>query len=326
MKNIRDIAKLAGVSHSTVSRVINGIGSVKPKTREKIERIMAEQGYKPNVYARGMLGSLDKTLGVVIPDVMDPFFSSMLSGIEDVCQAGSAKLLVAESGLTADGELDAVNLMLGRGCDALIVQSKLASDEQLAEIMTKNDTLLLINRHLEGFTERCFYLDNYMGGYLAVQMLLEKGCHSIAMISRDFSMDDARQRYLGNVDALKEAGLEVDRRTFIQEAATLQGGAIAGRKLLTTGIPFDGVVCYNDAMALGLMQVMADNGIVAPRDIRVVGFDDIEVSSFSVPRLSTIHYPIREMAESAARLALQLDRDVDVISRWEPKMIPRESH
>jgi LacI family transcriptional regulator len=326
VKNIRDIAKLAGVSHSTVSRVINGSESVKPKTREKIEKIMAEHGYKPNIYARGMLGSLEKTLGVVIPDVMDPFFSAMVSGIEQVCQSHNASMLIAESGLTEEGELEAIGLLLDRGCDAFIVQSKLLDDARLSELLVKHENMLLINRSIDGLESRCFYFDNYSGGRLAVEAVLAKGRKSIAIVSRSFAIEDAQQRYQGSVDCLRDAGLAFDDRLFVQSDASLQGGSIAGRMLLTTGLNFDAVVCFNDVMALGLMQVLNDNGVRSPVDVSVVGFNDLEVSRFSVPRLTTIHYPIEQMAQVAAMQALELSVDDERSLVWRPELMLRESH
>ncbi len=331
MKNIRQIAKLAGVSHSTVSRVLNGSDSVKPQTRERVEKVMAEQGYKPNIYARGMLGQSPKTLGVVIPNVMDPFFSTVIASIERVCRSQATQLLIAEGKTTSESELEAINYLLNKGCDRLLVHVKALSDEQLSVVLQKSREIYLINRTFAAFAARCSSFDNYSGGRAAAKAIIERGRSSVAIVTDANAIEDATDRLQGFVDELEANNISVSGKMIFAASSNLQGGTIAARSLLTKGVSFDAVLCYNDMMAAGVIQALQDNGINVPTDVSVVGFDDLEIAHYLVPRLSTIKYPVAEMAETMTHAILQdLAGDDSALAslrtRWEPMFVSRESH
>jgi LacI family transcriptional regulator len=331
MKNIRQIAKLAGVSHSTVSRVLNGSESVKKETRERVEKVMAEQGYKPNIYARGMLGESPKTLGVVIPNVMDPFFSTVISSIERVCRSQATQLLIAEGKTTPDTELEAINYLLNKGCDRLLVHTKALSDEQLAVVLNKSKEIYLINRAHPAYPERCSGFDNYVGGGLAAKALIGRGRVSVAIVTSSIMIEDATDRLQGFIDELHANDISLSKDMIFSAASSLNGGTVAARSLLTKGAKFDAVFCYNDIMAAGVIQALQDNGVNVPADVSVVGFDDLEIANYLVPRLSTIRYPVAEMAEAMTQAILQdLNGDGSALAslnnRWQPVFVSRESH
>lgn len=331
MKNIRQIAKLAGVSHSTVSRVLNSSDSVKRQTRERIEKVMAEHGYKPNVFARGMLGESPKTLGVVIPNVMDPFFSTVISSIEQVCRSQATQLLIAEGKTTPDSELEAINYLLNKGCDRLLVHAKALSDEQMAVVMGKSSEIYLINRAHPSFAGRCSNFDNYNGGRLAAKAIIERGRTSVAIVTISGAIEDANGRVQGFMDELHSNDISLNEDMIFSAASNLNGGTVAARSLLTKGANFDAVFCYNDIMAAGVIQALQDNGINVPADVSVVGFDDLEIANYLVPRLSTIRYPVAEMAEKMTQAILQeLNGDDSALAslnnRWQPIFVSRESH
>lgn len=331
MKNIRQIAKLAGVSHSTVSRVLNGSDSVKQQTRERVEKVMAEQGYKPNIYARGMLGESPNTLGVVIPNVMDPFFSTVISSIERVCRAQATQLLIAEGKTTPDAELEAINYLLNKGCDRLLVHVNALCDERLAVVLGKSKDIYLINRAHPAFSGRCLSFDNYLGGRIAAKALMERGRKSVAIVMNASAIEDATDRLQGFMDELQANDISLSEDMIFYAASNLQGGTVAARSLLTKGVTFDAVLCYNDIMAAGVLQALQDSGIKVPSDVSVVGFDDLEIANYLVPRLSTVKYPVAEMAEMMTNAILQdLNGDASALASlndiWHPSFVSRESH
>lgn len=332
MKNIREIAKLAGVSHSTVSRVINGSQSVKEMTRLRVEQVMAEYGYKPNVFARGMLGVTQTTLGIVIPNVLDPFFSELISAVENVCLERSAQLLIAEGKRTADSEFEAINYLLNKGCDRLLIHSKALSDEQLGIVLKRSPEIFLINRQLSGFDGRFIAFDNYTGARQSALAVIERGRRHIAVVTPHFTIADSNERLNGFSDELIQHGLTLNKDMIFNEESTQKGGMIAARTMLASGKLFDAVLCYNDMMAIGVIQALSDNGIRVPDDVSVVGFDDLEIAQYFVPRLSTIHYPVAEMAEQMVNCLLEnmehnnCAQNGALTAMWAPLFVGRESH
>lgn len=330
--NIRDIARLAGVSHSTVSRVLNNSPSVKPETRAAVEKVMADTGYRPNVFARSMSGVMAATIGVVIPDLQDPFFSTVISAVEHVAKQYQVQLLMASIVAFENAEQGAVDYLVDRGCDALIVHARTTDDALLQKLMAHNERMYLLNRNVKGFQERCFWFDNYRGGRLAAAAVLTRGRFDVAIVTDNLSSFESEERLRGIKDEFIDQGVDYDRVLIIREPPNLRGGLVAGRHILMRGTSLAAVLCFNDVMALGVMQALSDHNLRVPDDVGVVGFDDLDIASYSVPRLSTINYPVEAMAEQAAKVALagQVDgiHDAPACIRtvWEPHFVPRESH
>lgn len=292
---------------------------------------MAEQGYKPNIYARGMLGETQTTIGLVIPNVMDPFFSTVISSIEKVCRSESARLLIAEGKTSLESELEAINYLLNRGCDRLLVHCKALSDEQLGVVMKKAPEIFLLNRALAEFEGRYVSFGNYQGGRLAAKALIEKGRRQIAVVSNESGIEDAIERLRGFKDEMAAQGVSFDDSALFLSEGNHRGGMVSARSLLTRGLKFDGVFCYNDMMAAGVMLALHDNGIDVPSEVSVIGFDDLEIASYLVPRLSTVKYPVAEMAEKTTHAILQdLNGDGSALASlnnfWQPMFVSRESH
>ncbi|MBB1405191.1 LacI family DNA-binding transcriptional regulator [Pseudoalteromonas sp. SG44-5] len=328
MATIKDVARIAGVSVASVSRVLNNGPKVSKKTIENVLKAMKDLNYTPNANARALVTQRSTTIGVVIPDLVDPFFASLANGVEQVARQNNMQLLLSTGLVSAESEMQAINLLIERRCDVMVVHSKKLSDEALIALAKKTSGLVLIDRYIEEIAERCVWLDNLEGGKIAARHLLSLNHKSFACISSKHQIDDPLLRLQGFQHELKLVGADVDLIEY--GPPTLQGGEIATQKLLASGKSFSALFVYNDAMAIGAISTLEDNGFKVPYDISVLGFDDVLLSRYSRPKLSTLNYPIGKMAIQATNIALELSTNNTIIDdrknyKHIPRIIKRES-
>jgi LacI family transcriptional regulator len=327
MANIYEVAELAGVSLATVSRVINPGAKVSEKTRQKVLDAMQQLGYRPNSIAQSLATRSSNAVGVLVSELHGPFFGAMLSAIEHTLKAAGKFVMVAAGHNNESQERDAIRFLVSRNCDALIVHVERLSDRFLLDHDHQTTPLVVMNRKVRGLADHCFSLNNELGGYLATQALLRRRHKRIAYISGPLDWVDARQRLAGHKRALAEAGVKFDQRLLHEGDYHEPGGSEALTALYTQGIPFTAVVCANDEMAAGAMAAAHERGLELPRELSIVGFDDAPISRYVYPRLTTVHYPIADMANMAARWVLRnvYDQPQDVQQVFEPKLIERDS-
>ena len=330
MPTIKDVARLSGVSVASVSRVLNNGPKVSKKTIEKVLKVMKDLNYTPNANARALVTQKSTTLGVVIPDLIDPFFASLANGVEQVARQKNMQLLLSTGLVTAESEMQAINLLIERRCDVMVVHSKKLSDEVLIELANKVSGLVLIDRYIKDIAHRCVWLDNLEGGKIAARHLLTLNHKNFACISSKHQIDDPLLRLQGFQSELQSAGIDIDTNLIEYGEPTLQGGEMATQKLLASGKRFSALFAYNDAMAIGAISTLEDNGLKVPSDIAVLGFDDVLLSRYSRPKLSTLNYPIEEMAMQAANIGLELSAkqvEIDKCKNYKhiPRLVKRES-
>jgi LacI family transcriptional regulator len=237
-------------------------------------------------------------------------------------------VLVAAGHSKEEQEREAIRFLVSRNCDALIVHVEALPDKFLLEHDHEKTPLIVMNRKVRGLADRCFSLNNELGGYLATQSLLRLKHKRIAYISGPLDWVDARQRLAGHKRALEEAGVKFDERLLHEGDYHETGGQDALSALYQKNLPFSAVVCANDEMAAGAMAAAHERGLELPRELSIVGFDDAPISRYVYPKLTTIHYPIADMAEMAARWVLKhvYEQDqVDVRQAFEPKLVERDS-
>lgn len=330
MSTIKDVARIAGVSVATVSRVANNGPKVSEKTKEKVSKIMRELGYTPNANARALVSQKSTTIGVVIPELTDPFFASLANGVEQVAREQHMQLLLSTGQVSAESERQAINLLVERRCDVMVVHSKKLSDQELIELSEKIHGLVVIDRYIEAIANRCIWLDNFEGGKIAARHLLALAHQNFACISSKYQIEDPKLRLSGFRSELALAEIALDEQLIEYGEPNLQGGEIAAQNLLASGKSFSAVFVYNDAMAIGAISTLEDNGYHVPADISVIGFDDVLLSRYSRPKLTTLNYPIEQMAKQAANLALDLSQqkeinDSNTSLKHIPRLIKRES-
>ncbi|GGD24687.1 HTH-type transcriptional regulator GalR [Franconibacter pulveris 1160] len=328
MATIKDVARLAGVSVATVSRVINDSPKASDASRQAVLEAMETLNYHPNANARALAQQTTETVGLVVSDVSDPFFGAMAKAVEQVAYNTNNFLLIGNGYHNELKERQAIEQLIRHRCAALVVHAKMIPDEELAPLMKQIPGMVLINRILPGFERRCVALDDRYGAWLATRHLIQQGHTRIGYLCSNHAISDAEDRLQGYYDALKEHGLPCNERLVSFGEPDESGGEQAMTELLGRGKQFTAVACYNDSMAAGAMGVLNDNGIDVPKEISLIGFDDVLVSRYVRPRLTTIRYPIVTMATQAAELALALADNrtpPEVTHLFSPTLVRRHS-
>ncbi|WP_028021735.1 substrate-binding domain-containing protein [Enterovibrio calviensis] len=337
MATIKDVAKRAGVSVATVSRVINLSPQTRPDTVESVKNAMKDLGYRPNAAARTLVNRKSLTIGVVVADVSDPFFGTLVKEVDNLAHQRGHQLLIGNGYHNAEREKQAIESLIQNQVGALIVHSKALDDETLKNYASELPAMVFINRRIEGLEARCVYLDNYHGAYLATEHLIAQGHQRIAHIGSDHDIEDTQQRRQGYLDALTAHKLgapdansesEQDKSWIAFAPPDEEGGEAAIKALLQREEKISAVFCYNDGMAAGVITALTDDGYRVPHDISVVGFDDSLIARYMHPKLTTVRYPISAMATHAAELAIALSMQSDTQKKngtYQPTLITRES-
>lgn len=267
---------------------------------------MHELNYHPNANARALAHQNNETLGLIVADVSDPFFGTMVKAVEQVAQATGNFLLIGNGYHDAAKEKHVIEQLIGHRCSGLVVHAKMLPDEELIQMMSYVPGMVLINRIVPGFESRCVALDDRYGSWLATRHLIQEGHKKIGFLCSNHLISDSQDRMQGYLDALQEHNIPVDERLISRGSPDELGGEAAMTELLSRGQQMTAVVCYNDSMAAGALSVLSDNGVEVPQELSLVGFDDVLISRYLRPRLTTVRYPIIAMATQAAELAIAL--------------------
>ncbi|MEA9389235.1 HTH-type transcriptional regulator GalS [Acerihabitans sp. TG2] len=304
MITIRDVARLAGVSVATVSRVLNDSAIASKEARDRVNLAVQTLGYRPNANAQALATQISDTIGVVVMDVSDPFFGALVKAVDTVAQRHKKNVLISNSYHQADQERHAIEVLIRQRCSALVVHSKILCDEEMIPFMDREPGMVLINRILPGYEHRCIGLDNISGALMATRTLIKQGHRQIGYIGSNHPIDDERQRRQGYLQAMAEIGIVPPQNWQAFNSPDLRGGEEAMVELLGRNQHLSALFIYNDGMAVGALATLKENGISVPREFSVVGFDDLPISRYTSPSLTTVRYPIFVMAVAATELAL----------------------
>ena len=303
MASIKDVAKQAGVSPATVSRVTNGYASVSQATRDKVQAAMDALGYVPDASAQALSSKRTNTLGMVVSQLDGPFYGPVLSAVAGNLRKRKKHLLIACGHGNRRDEAESIEYLIDRKVDGLILLTEHQSSEALVSL-SERLPIYLINQEVEGLEHRNIVLDNFGGARDATRYLIEQGHRKIACIGgQDFKLD-ADARVEGYKQALRDAGLAIDPKLIQRTRFEAAGGQEAMRNFAMDGACFSGLVTGNDESALGVYAWCAEQGVSIPKDLSIVGFDDIFMSRFVNPPLTTVHFPLAEMAEACSEFAL----------------------
>lgn len=232
MATIKDVARLAGVSVATVSRVINGSPKASENSRLAVRKAMENLQYHPNANARALAQQSTETIGLVVGDVSDPFFGAMVKSVDDVAWQTGNFLLIGNGYHNEQKERQAIEQLMRHRCAALVVHAKIISDQELSGLMNQIPGMVLLNRIIPGFESRCVALDDRSGARLACRHLIQQGHQQIAFICSDHRISDASDRLLGYQDALLEQGLDYHERLVAYGEPDELGGEVAITELL----------------------------------------------------------------------------------------------
>jgi len=300
-----DVAREAGVSLMTVSRVINEKGEVSPATRQRILEVIEQLGYRPSAIARGLATRRTGSLGLVMPDVANPFFSDVARGAEHVAYAEGYNIFLCNTDEDPQRELSVLQSLEEKQVDGVVLCSSRLDDSELEAALAHHPAAVLVNRRLEGGGVVGSVLsDDEAGGRLATQHLLQAGHRVVGFLAGPPASHSGRQRAKGYCAALAAAALPHNPDWTRHCSPVVESGRETARHLLTAYPELTALFCYNDLVAVGALQACADLGRRVPDDLAVVGFDDILLAALVIPSLTTCRVPRYELGAQAMQLLL----------------------
>jgi LacI family transcriptional regulator len=302
---IHDIAREAGVSPSTVSRVLNGNVPVAEDKRVAVLAVVAKRKYRPNVVARGLARGTTGAIGVLTQAISSQFYGEILYGVEQGLRGSAYHPMFASANWQHEEELASLDLLVQRRVDAIVVLGGLLSDDRLRRV-AEETPLVAVGRLIAGLEPYCLRIDDELGAYRATRYLIDLGHRRIVHITGALFHQDARDRRAGYCRAHEEAGLPLDPQLIVEGDFTERSGLLAAQALLSRGTLFTAIFSANDQMAYGVRLGLYRRGIRVPEDISLVGFDDLNGSAYVIPPLTSIRQPTNEMGRAAAHAVLRM--------------------
>ncbi len=328
---LRDVARVAGVHAGTVSRALNPEtrGLVNERTAERVLAAAKELGYRPNPIARGLRTNRSHTIGVLVPDLMNPLFAAVVRGIEDGLRDGGYTPLIANTDNDSDRERVAFEAMSARQVDGFIAATARRDHWLLADAVAVGVKIVLVNRRVDSDALPAVTGDDHTGIRLAVEHLAGLGHQRIAHLAGSQALYTGWSRHQGFLDAMGALGLEVDPGLIVfSEAFTEPEGARCCGELLERRRDFTAIVAGNDLLALGCYDALEERGLRCPEDFSVVGYNDMPFVDRFQPALSTVRVPHYELGSTAAHLMLEQIQGTDEPARQlllPPELVIRAS-
>lgn len=308
MATIKDVAKRAGVSISTVSNVINGSQYVSGELTKKVQSAISELHYRVDVTARNMKIRSTKIIGVIVSSFNIIFVPQVMNGIQKFASEHGYQILFYSSDFSFEKEKRCVSLLLDHKVDGIIMNSVASYQEkeyfqELAGLTVSHKKVFVVSleRNLSKYGIYSVHVNNFLGGKIAAEYLIERGCSHIAVISGPKFHDVVYDRLVGYRSALEKASLAYDSSLIEYGDYTTFSGYLAMKRIIMNGIQFDGVFSCNDQMAIGVLKALKESRIHSPEQVKIIGFDNTYVSSIAVPSLTTINVPKVRMGTVAAQ-------------------------
>lgn len=302
---IQDIARVAGVSKSTVSRVLNGTAKVHPEKEKAVRDATDRLGFRPNVVARSLARGRSMTIGVLTQMIGSPFYDTIAQGVIAALDDTGYSPIFADGRWERNEEVSAIRALVGRRVDGLVLIGGAVPAAEIS-VLCENLPVIIVGRDLSQSGHHCISMDNVNAAFAATQHLIEHGHRRIATIAGVRHHPDAIDRLAGYSAALRAAGIEPDPRLMLSGDFTAESGVHGTNELIARGAPFTAIFAANDMTAFGARLALSRAGLRVPEDISVVGFDDQMESAYMTPPLTTIRQPAREMGELASRAVLSL--------------------
>lgn len=322
---IQDIARVAQVSKSTVSRVLNGTAAVHPEKKKAVLDATRRLGFQPDVVARSLARGRSMTIGVLTQLIGSPFYDTISQGVIAGLQGSGYWPLFVDGQWRREAETEGIRALLGRRVDGLILIGGTLPAEQLASLCGDLPTVV-VARRVADERRHCIYVDNVAAGRLATQHLLEAGHRRIAHIRGLPDQTDAADRYTGYLQALADAGISPDPELVLEGDFSAESGLRAVETLLAEKRAFSAIFAANDITAFGARLGLYRRQLGVPEQVSLVGFDDQMESAFTTPPLTTIRQPAREMGrQAAAAVRARIDGAPPASEAVEADLIVRES-
>jgi LacI family transcriptional regulator len=325
---VKDVARLAGVSTTTVSRVLNNHPQVSAETRLKVQQAIAQCGYRPSQVARGLRLQASNILGLIISDIANPFFPSVVRGIEDVAYAHQYRLLLCNSGEDAEREALYIDVLQAQRVAGVIISPHDEDSTRCETLIASGIPVVAMDRRLRRLEVDTVVTDNIEGAYQAVRHLLRLGHRRVGLVGGPLLTTTGRERQEGYRKALLEAGIQPDQRLIKIGDFRQEGGYRAGSELLAAEEPPTAIFVSNNLMALGVLDAIREKGLKIPEDIALVAFDDLPWAASLVCPLTTVAQPTYELGQMVAEMLLGriADRERPIRKiKLEPTLIVRQS-
>lgn len=304
---IYDVAREAGVSMATVSRVVNNNPNVKPQTRKKVFEAIERLGYRPNAVARGLASKKTTTVGVVIPDISNSIFAEVARGVEDIATMYHYNIILCNADMKKEKEIRVINTLLEKQVDGLLFMGGVVSDEHIQAFNTSSVPIVLCGTTSVNETIPSVDIDHEMAAFEAVSRLIEEGHRRIAMISGTLQDPTVGfNRYHGYKRALEQAGLQVNDEWVRIGNYRYDSGVEAMKYFLELDEKPTAVFCATDEMAIGAIHTIQDYGLNVPSDISVISIDNIRMASMVRPQLTTVAQPMYDIGAVSMRLLTKL--------------------
>ncbi len=304
---IHDIAQKLNISASTVSRALKDNPLISETTREKIKKAAIEMGYRPNVMAANLRTRRTNTIGVIVPLINRHFFSSVISGIEDVAYKQGFAVTISQSNDKQEKESTIAHTLFSNRVDGLILSigMETQSYDHLKLFSERNIPLVFFDRIVEEIPAHKIVIDDFGGAYRATQHLIEQGRKKVAHIGGPLNLQIYAKREAGYRQAISDAGLQINEDLILHNSLTREDGLNAIKRILQTKERPDAIFCANDTTALSVIIHLKEKGIKIPEDIAIVGFSNEPFSELVTPSISTIKQPGFEMGQKAAELLIK---------------------
>lgn len=311
MTTMLEVAKRAGVSKATVSRVLSGNGYVSQETKDRVFQAIEESGYRPNLLARSLATKSTQTLGLVVTNTLyhGVYFSELLFHAARMAEDKGRQLLLADGKHSAEEERQAIQYLLDLRCDAIMIYPRFLSVDEIDDIIDAHDQpIMVLNRRLRKNSSHCVWCDQKQTSVNAVTQLIAAGHTEIGFITGSMDSPTGIERLSGYKDALVHHGICVNSDMIVNGKWTPASGAAGVDTLLSRGVNFTALVASNDDMAIGAMKQLHERGFSVPSQVSVIGFDDIALAPYTIPALSSVKIPVTEMIqETIGRLIFMLD-------------------
>lgn len=305
---IQAVADAAGVSKTTVSHVLSGNRPVSSATRRRVERVMEELGFRPNYFAQALNSKRSKTIALIAQDITNPYYPSLARGLQATLTAADHVVMLFDAGAGRGPVSAFVDEVIQRRIDGVVI-SVSDVDPELAGLRRAGVAVIAVGSGLSGEPIDWVSSDDERIGFDATAHLLGTGRRRIATITGPVPGEPGRARLTGYARALAQAGLESDPRLVVPGDWTRDGGRAAMHAMLEAAAPPDAVVCANDVMAIGALSAALEAGLDVPRDLSIIGVDDIDAAALVRPALTTVRVPAEEIGRAAGDLLLHRIND-----------------
>lgn len=328
MVSIKDVAREAGVSVSTVSHVVNQTRFVAPETRANVEDAIGMLGYQPSSLARALKMKRSHTIGMLVTNSTNPFFAEVVHGVEEGCFRNNFSLILCNSGDEPERQESYLVTLMQKQIDALLVMTTNSNAHFYAKLSELKDLPKVILDSEPGLDACTIGDDSVLGGRMATEFLIGQGFENIGCLTGPKGHPRSRDRFRGFQSAMQDAGLVVNPDWIEPGELTAQGGHDAMQNILAAGTHPDALFAFNDLMAMGAYRAIKEHGLTIPDDISVIGYDDLEVAGYLMPPLTTISQPSFELGLKAAEVLIDfLEKKVDMppVIQFTPELVTRDS-